>query len=585
MSAPPRPLRDPPHDLDLRVRDALDLALRDPLSLEERDDLDVLVPEFPPQAFYQLARLLHDEGRLDLLFPHAAPEQLVAVIDLGAWEGDRLDIVRVREWCTAIVATYDAAGAPRGALARLLTAMDPELWTFALLPGMAIHELDPDDDEARERAHQAAPDLFTYETPDGFFLVAVPDDPLGRASCRILDAIYHDDLELGRELVVAVRAALHSLLEEDLLRWRNARLADLGFVPWEEAMTLLRPLPPAQALARAGASPLSFDPELHRAPVRVPAAAGLLRAVLARLDPAEHGVRVRELALVASALISAQRLSPGDPAAMERALVQAHATASLGLEILAPACPQGQEPEAFLAERLVALGVRDTFRVGYGALDKARAAALALHRGGLVSLGAPGSLLDRPWGPALAALLQLVPELALEASSAGTRPIAGLRDLAHATRRVAEAGALAALTFDPRGLAVDPAWIHRVDEPDRLVLGDLVRAALVHARLPGRRGPLAPLVADDLAWAQANLLDGGRLRPELAAELRERLAALGAAEHARALAEPLLARLEVELSGLERDDAGVPDLRRVGGLLTVQQVGVWLRTGLDRADP
>lgn len=580
MSAPPRP----PVAAQALVADAIDLALRDPLSLDERDDLDVVVPAIPPQTFFHLAQLLHDEGRLDLLFPHATAAQLTATLDLGAWEGEHLDVIRVREWCTAIIATYEQASAPRGALARLITAMDPEIWTFAVLPGTAVHELDADDDEARDQALAAVEGLFTYETPDGFFIVAVPDDPLGRATCRILDAIYHDDLALGREMVVALRTALHSVLEEDLLRWRNGRLADLGFVPWEEAMKLLRPLSREQALARTGVAPLSFDPALTHAPVQIPATAGLLRAVLARLDAGEAGVRVRELALVASELLSAQRLPPGDPKAMERALHQAHATASLGLELLASACPTGQDREDFLAARLVALGVRDAFRVGYGALDKVRAAALALHRGGRISLTGPGSLLDRPWGPAIFALLQRLPELALETSSAGTRPITGLRDLAHATLRVAEAGALAALAFDPRGLAIDPAWVNRVDEPERLVVGDLVRTALVHTRLPGHRGALAPLVADDLTWARQNLLQGGRLRPELRSAFAAACAAVGAADHAAALAEIVLARLEVELGGLEEDDEGRPDLRRVGAFLTVQRVGVWLRTGLDHAE-
>jgi hypothetical protein len=39
-----------------------------------------------------------------------------------------------------------------------------------------------------------------------------------------------------------------------------------------------------------------------------------------------------------------------------------------------------------------------------------------------------------------------------------------------------------------------------------------------------------------------------------------------------------LPRLEVELAGLELDAESRPDLARVGGLLTIQTVSMWLRT-------
>lgn len=585
---PPTPTREPepadPADAMTlaALEEAIALALRDPLSLADRDDLDAFVPTIPLQSFHALALQLYAEGRLDLLFPHASPEQLTAVIDLGGWEGDRVDVVRVREWLLAIIDTFEGAGLARGALASLVTAMDPELWTFALLPGTAIHELDADDDEARDQAIRAVEHLYTYETPDGFFIVAVPDDPLGRTAIRILDALYHDDLALGRDVVVSVRTALHAVLEDDLMRWRNARLADLGFVPWEEAMKLLRPLSREAALARLGeADPIAaaVGPREH---VAIPGTAGLLRRVLGRLSPAEHGVRTREFLLLVNELSAARRLPPGDPKAQAEAILQVHATLNLGLEILAGSAPEAQELDDFLGERLVALGLRDLFRVGYDPLDKIRRAALALHRGGQASLSEVGSLLDRPWGPALRSFVAWVPELPLEGAAAH-RPISTLADVARAAQMTAEAVALTALAFGPRGYGIAPEWVHRVDEPARLVLGDLVRTAAVHRQLPGHRGDLAPLSPADLLWAREHLLAGGRLRPALVDDFEARAIAVGATPTtASALREILLGRLEIELGSLELGDDGQPDLVRVGGLVTIQRVGVWLQTGLTQ---
>lgn len=582
MKPPTPPLASDDSTTLADLEEAIAVALRDPLSLGERDDLDAFVPTIPLQSFHALALALYAEGRLELLLPHAAPEQLTAIIDLGAWESDRLDVVRVREWLLAIVDTFEAASLPRGALASLVTAMDPELWTFALLPGTAIHELDADDDEAREQAIRAVEHLYTYETPDGFFIVAVPDDPLGRTAIRILDALYHDDLALGRDVVVSVRTALHAVLEDDLMRWRNARLADLGFVPWDEAMRLLRPLSREAALARLGEADRVAPATGPREPVAIPGTAGLLRRVLGRLGADEHGLRTREFLLLVNELSAARRLPPGDPRAQAEAVLQVHATLNLGLEILAAGAPEERALEDFLGERLIALGLRDLFRVGYDPLDKIRAAALALHRGGQASLSEVGSLLDRPWGPALRAFVAWVPELPLEGAAAH-RPIGSLADVARAAQLTAEAAALAALTFGARGYAIAPAWVHRVDEPERLVLGDLVRSAAIHRQLPGHRGDLAPLTPADLIWAREHLLAGGRLRPALVDDFIARATAIGATPAtAAALRDIVLGRLEIELASLELDDEGKPDLVRVGGLVTIQRVSVWIETGMTQ---
>ncbi|MCY1058287.1 DUF6178 family protein [Nannocystis sp. SCPEA4] len=559
---------------------------RDPLVLEQRDDLAEFVPRLPPTAFVQIARGLREEDRLDLLLPHASPEQLTALLDLDGWSRDRIAVDKARAWLVAIADAYAAAGKPRGQLRNIIEDMDPEMWTMALLPGTAVYELDPDDVEQREQALAAVDALFSYETPDGGFIVAVPDNDLGHRVIHVLERVYADDLQTGHRLSLSLRGAMPAQLEEDLLRWRSGRLADLGFVEWEEAMKLFRPLDAKSA--REAAVPAAPAAVVGDAPlVAFPSAtSGLLRRVLGGLGAGEQGVRAREFALLVNELMSAQRSEPGDAKAQERAFHQAEATVSLGLEVLLAGLGlPAPEVDAFLAGRIAALGLRGVFRVGYGPLATLRKTALALHREGRVSLTKIGSLLDRPWGPALESLSRWLPELPIETASGGVRPIAGLRDVARATELLAQSAALAALTFDPRGYAIDPQWVGRVDEPDRLTLGDLVRTAALRRQLPGMSeetaARFAPVDADDLAWAADHLLVGGRLVPALAVDLRKRCLAIGAPQHADAFVSAVLLRLEVELGALERDDEGAVDMTRVGGVITPQRIGVWLKTGLS----
>lgn len=565
---------------------------RDPLVLDQRDDLPEFVPRLPPTAFVQIARTLREEDRLDLLLPHASPEQLTALLDLDGWSRDRIAVDKARAWLIAIADAYATADKPRGGLKAIIEDMDSEMWTMALLPGTAVYELDPDDMEQREQALAAVDTLFSYETPDGGFVVAVPDNSLGHAVIHVLERVYADDLQMGHRLSLSLLGALGAQLEEDLLRWRSGRLADLGFVEWDEAMKLFRPLDPRTAREAAGVAP-PVAREGDGLLVAFPSAtAGLLRRVLGGLSAGEQGVRAREFALLVNELMSAQRSEPGDAKAQQRAFHQAEATVNLGLEVLVTGLGlSAPEVDPFLAGRIAAIGLRGVFRVGYGPLAALRKTALALHREGRVSLTRIGSLLDRPWGPALAGLARWLPELPGEPVAAGRSSspaaglISGLRDVARATEMLAQAAALAALTFDPRGYGVDPQWVSRVDEPDSLTLGDLVRTAALRLQLPGMSketaSTFAPVDAADLAWAADHLLVGGRLVPALAVDLRARLLAIGAPQHAEAIASAVLVRLEVELAALERDEDGVVDLTRAGGVITTQRIGVWLKTGLS----
>ncbi|MEX1365039.1 MAG: DUF6178 family protein [Nannocystaceae bacterium] len=562
---------DTPDTIDIEDLRSLD---DDPLILDTREDAPVLVPALPPTTFVRIARKLRDEDRLDLLLPHATPYQLSSLLDVDGWVRDRVDIRRARVWLHAI-AKYATADRERGALADLMYAMDPELWTVALAAGTVVVLIDAEDDQARDDAMSQLGSLRTWETPDGFFVVGVPDDELGRRTLHTISLLYEDDLAEGRKLCMSIQSLLPAEAEETLLRFRDGRLADLGFVEWEQAMQLLRPLDHRTAAKHEALDFAHLGSIEGLEPMVKWRGSDLLRQVMMRLSPGDHGLRSREFLLLAAEMMSAQRFDPGDEKAQERSIDQTQATLALGLELLAREAPSGMKVDVFLAERVQAIGLRLVFRVGYGALHKVRQAAQLLVRSGRVSLRSPGSLLDRPWGPAIAALSGLFPELPRR-DGKGSRPMARLSDVVVATDLVAQAGALARLCFEPDGYGVDPAWLDHLDAPEKVTLGDLVRTAIVHTHLPGSVHAFAPLTAEDLSWAAANLLQGQELAPSVGRELAERCADLGIGEHQQALAETILLRLRVELASLERDVDGTIELSRAGGVVTIGSVSMWL---------
>ncbi|RMG93843.1 MAG: hypothetical protein D6705_17650, partial [Deltaproteobacteria bacterium] len=452
---------------------------RDPLVLEGRDDADRLVPALPPQTFVATVRRLDAEGRLDLVLPHATPEQLVALMDLDVWHKDRVEIPKARRWLCEISRHRRGGELARGRLIRTMYGMDPEMWSLALHPGLVIEEIDPEDEERRFRALDALADHIVYETPDRQFIVGAPKDPDGERAVEVLSAVYGDSLRDGARLVRSIQALLPSVAEEDLNKWREGRLCDLGFVPWEDAMRLLQPLAPNRVW-ETPEQPVAVpeDDTIDDGILVRPEGDGLLGRVLDRLEMGEHGVRSREFLYLVHHVIAAQRFEPGDPTLQSLALRQTTATLELGFELALAARSDVDDPEGALAERVAAIGLRPFFRVGYAPLERLRRAAVALHREGRVSLTHPGSLLDRPLGAHLAAALALLPALPAGSAKALPRPIASRADLAEATRHLTQGALLSRLAFDPRGFAVDGVWLGRVDEPERLRLGDLVRTAL-----------------------------------------------------------------------------------------------------------
>ncbi len=551
----------------------------DPMSLDLLDDAQRLVPALPTQSFVHIAKMLRNEGRLDLIVPHATADQLTGIFDLDTWTQGRIDVARARTWLALIVESLATSERPRGDLVRTMYAMDPEMWTFASLAATAVAQLDPEDDALRQQILEDMSALITWESPDGLFVVGVPDHEMGRSSLAILAAVYDDSLDDGRRLLNSLKWAIASEIEEQLLLWRKGRLADMGFPEWEDAMRLFAPISRAAIIGDKAPEEVALATEDEPLPPEIwDRGGGWLRQVMAALTPVEHGRRTREFLLLINELIAAQRLEPGDAASQEKALEQAQATLNLSFEMLLSGSKH-TDPVSFLAERVAAAGLRRLFRHGYGALAGLRKASQKLHSDGAISIDHVGSLLDRPWGPAVRHLSLWMPEIALGSKKNSGRPIRDMSDVARATALVAGAAALVRLCFDKKGYGIDAVWLTRCDEPERICLGDLVRTAVIRTELPAdpSRGDLAfPLTPADLILARKTMLVGGALRPDLRANFVERCIAVGGPEGAEVLSSNLLTRLEVELGGMEFNE-NLPDLNQIGGMLTIQQVGVWLK--------
>ncbi len=510
-----------------------------------RRKLDVLLGARDPAALVRalpaedLYFTIRDIGLADAapLVPLASLAQFRTFLDLDAWQGDRLDPARALTWLRA--ARTGSRQDPRAAARwrRKLAGIDREV-LFAVLRGtLRIHDLEDDPDPT--------PETDRYlRTAEGRYLVEfLPEGPEAAALRGILDDLYAEDAFKAGRLLASLRWELPSELEEEALRWREARLADLGFPSLEEALSwFARPPSTPPTTTGAPARPAGFY-------LATLAGGSLLDRGMEALPSEERPAVEAEVVAAANAVLVADQVDVAEPEAVREAFQAARAMLELGLEAQLRAGGRAEDA-AGAAALLAETPVKRIFQEGFGRLLELRwRAERLLASGGAGHRNAP--LLDPPLGEAVDALLGRRPRYfpGLEApreewgtlAAAAGEPRAFLSGL-ELTRT---AGALAlgegtAALARGLGLAAGP---EAAGEAPRL--STLYLTALANERL-GRAFTPAPLAAAELPAAvealgslatdaDPRLAAAGEAGALLLAMARERVAELGAMAAAGAL--------------------------------------------------
>jgi hypothetical protein len=263
-----------------------------------------------------------------------------------------------------------------------------------------------------------------------------------------------------RRLLVGIRAESDAEMEEEALRWRSGRMADLGFVDYFEALQVYQELDPAGV--RIGDTPASrlrpidepIDDHLRLPTVmaekmsgRTPFARGV-----GKLQARDQIADVH-FALVAlcNRALSANRVAPTDDEAIRDVLERVSASLDLAVEFLARG-DADQEGAAVQTVPIVKL-----HRLGASLIGKLRRLALALRRGNPFAGLAPAlDIFESEDSQILRSLTRqqpLFPRLLDTPPAASERPFSSLADLATATRAVERAAAAVEMV---RTLGVEP---------------------------------------------------------------------------------------------------------------------------------
>jgi Family of unknown function (DUF6178) len=434
----------------------------------------------------------------------ASARQFRTFLDLDAWRGRTPDPSRILPWLRAARGAATRSDLEAARWKRKLAALDSELLSLVLVSTLRIHDLEEDPDPRIES------DRF-MRTPEGKHVVEFAVEGADYLAVRgVVDDLYAEDPFQATRILAATRSELRSELEESALRWRTARLADLGYPDLEEALSWFA-RPPAKPALPAGepARPPGFFLAQFRRGT-------LLDRAMEKLLPDERERVELEVIAAANAVMVADAVDVADPDSVRRAVESARAMLELGLEDLGP----GGDDRA--AAVLSATPLKRVFQHGFGRVLQLRwRAERAFEAGGAGTREAP--LLDPPLGEAMAALARRRPLYfpGIEAergdwggAAAGAfepRPFLSSQDLERTDAALQAAEALAALG---RKLALAPA-AGALSGPPAPRLSALYLTALANERL-GRAFRPDPIPASELRAAARALerLDDPRLAAE-----------------------------------------------------------------------
>jgi hypothetical protein len=257
----------------------------------------------------------------------ATPEQVVACVDLDAWQGNSPDRATLDRWLDSLAHSGDES------YLRGIQALDPELVVLFLKHRVQCIQKPDDDDD--------------WQVPDGsqtiddqFFIIALRESDDLEAVLAMLHSLFVADYWTYFRMMQGVIHELDTANEEWALRWRTGRLEDLGFPTWDRAIQIYRFIRPEDRAQIPETEEVLEAGEWHL-PVwmpRLPASrdhAHLLFRAFAELDPSERQGAFYSFIALANRIAVADHMELSDAESTPQTLEKAAEFASAGLEFIA----------------------------------------------------------------------------------------------------------------------------------------------------------------------------------------------------------------------------------------------------------
>ncbi|CAB5145093.1 hypothetical protein D3OALGA1CA_4093 [Olavius algarvensis associated proteobacterium Delta 3] len=327
-----------------------------------------LVHSFPEEDFYFL---VHGIGPTDVgaLLKLASDRQWEYVVDQDIWRSDRIQMPSVTRWLN------------------LLTHADPQRlasWAFEekfeLLKLYLYHTI-----ELKVREHDQDPSEFGkgFPTFDDVYYFRVLPEPAGSKDneepgldrenivTRFLDHMSEFDHLRFQTLLLEADRILPAEAEEEMFRQRNMRLAERGFLPYDEAIGIYQPIQPedlkrqSQKVLHRDTDPI-MELQLPQVPADMLEEDNLFTRGLRAISSEDILYQLQaEFAGLCNQLLSADQLQVRDRKQLNATVQKAGRYIHIGLESLI-AESEGRYAWSRAAQLIEQYPLIQLFRVGFG---------------------------------------------------------------------------------------------------------------------------------------------------------------------------------------------------------------------------
>lgn len=317
--------------------------------LLEHENPEAVVRQLPAEDFYWLIKKIGMEDSA-IILKFASEEQWQYLLDLEIWDRDLINHDRTLSWL------------------KFLGETDPErLADWLLSEGSTLLSL-----LLVRRSHVLIVDEDTTIVPEGYFTLD------GRYYIRAFR--YEDQIQIEnilrllaqkdhieyQKFILSLEAVIPAESEEELYRIRNMRLAEYGFLPYEEALAVYAPMDPEELKKESSpALPGRLTSREESMPVPVAPLGNmrgdtLLSRAIQKIDDPIIIDRLRlEFSNLCNALIAADGFNVEDRESLNFYSKRASGYLNIALEYLS----KNDDEAAWLLKRHQ---IPSLFRVGYG---------------------------------------------------------------------------------------------------------------------------------------------------------------------------------------------------------------------------
>jgi hypothetical protein len=190
-----------------------------------------VVEELPSGDFFWLVKKIGSDESHPLL-ELATPDQWQYLLDLELWDRDEINVGEALSWLQRLF----EADSRRTVL--WLLGEGSHLTYFIFQKSIEVLLQEEDDKE-----HEIPEGFFTH---DGVLYLKTHDPEFEPFLRELTGAMAAVNLPAYRTLMSGLASVIQSEMEEGMYRMRNRRLAENGFLPFEEAISIYSPLSPAQ---------------------------------------------------------------------------------------------------------------------------------------------------------------------------------------------------------------------------------------------------------------------------------------------------------------------------------------------------